>query len=383
MELNSKVAELEQRCIYLRRELHKIPETKHEEFKTQQFIIDELEKYSPDKIEKMGGTGVRAVFFKEGATETVAFRADMDALVTQELNEVDYISTHPGKMHACGHDGHMTILLLMAELIASNREDMIYNIVLIFQPAEEGGGGAKNMVDDGVLLNPKVNRIYGLHVWPTVKTGKVGVRWETMMAQTAEFDILVHGRSAHGASPQLGIDAVVAAAQLISTLQTAITRSLDPHEDAILTIGKISGGQARNIIADKVEMNATLRAMSEETYNKLSIRINEIVNGISVATRANITTKQHMAYPCVYNPRWMVENFYKYISMDDVVLVEPVLAAEDFSVYQKEIPGLFFFLGVGTGKDNPPLHNSKFNFDEKALLNGLEIFWRLTTQNLK
>lgn len=379
MDLHGEVARLEDRCTELRRSLHMIPETKYEEYETQAFIIRALEKLSPDKLEKLAGTGVKAVFYSKGAKKTIAFRADMDALDTEERNDVPYASMREGQMHACGHDGHMTVLLLLAELIAGNRGKIKQNVVLLFQPAEEGGGGAKRMIKAGALLNPEVDRIYGLHVWPAIDKGKIGIRWGVMMAQTAEFDIVVHGRSAHGASPQMGIDAVVIAAELISMLQTMITRGLDPHEDALLTIGKISGGVARNIIADRVELNATLRVLEEATYDKLTTRISEIVQGFGMATGAKFDVKYQMAYPCVTNPRWMVEDLYQYSGMEDIVLVEPTLAAEDFSCYQQEVPGIFFFLGISGGKNHAPLHNSKFDFDEDVLLKGAELFWRLAS----
>lgn len=377
MELRQEVLGLLERCVSLRRRLHQIPETGYEEIDTQRFVLERLEACRPDRLETLAGTGVRAVFFAPEAKETIAFRADMDALNITEENETDYVSQRPGKMHACGHDGHMTMLLLLAELVSRHRDEMTKNVVLLFQPVEEGGGGAKRMIEAGALQDPPVDRIYGIHIWPSVPKGKIGVRWGPMMAQTLEFDIIVHGRSAHGASPQLGVDAVVVAAELIGLLQTAITRNLDPHEDALLTIGKISGGTARNIIADKVTLNATLRVFSSSVYAKLSERIRDMLQGLTLATGATFEFKKLMQYPCVDNPRPLVEDFYRYVDMSDVVLVEPAMAAEDFACYQQEAPGLFLFLGIGGGKNCQPLHNCRFDFDEDALLLGVEVYWRL------
>ncbi|MGI5937081.1 MAG: M20 metallopeptidase family protein, partial [Oscillospiraceae bacterium] len=361
----------------LRQDLHRMPETAFEEHSTQAYIINELKRYSPDSIQTLAGTGVKAVFYASGAETTIAFRADMDGLQIEELTESAYMSEHPGKMHACGHDGHMTVLLLLAKLIHLHRKQLKTNVVLLFQPAEEGGGGAKKMIAEGALRNPDVDRIYCLHVWPSVEKGKIGVRWGPMMARTTEFDIIVHGVSAHGASPQMGVDAVVVAAEFILMLQTAITRNLDPHQDALLTIGRIQGGVARNIIADKVIMNATLRVFSTEVFENLTARIQAMADGLSLATGARFEVETKMQYPRVDNPRYMVEDFYNYVNMEDVVLVEPVMAAEDFSCYQEEVPGLFFFLGVGGGKNKRPLHSSLFDFDEDALLYGVEIYRRI------
>jgi amidohydrolase len=281
------------------------------------------------------------------------------------------------KMHACGHDGHTTLLLLLALLIHNSRDKLKVNVVFLFQPAEEGRGGAEVMITDGALKNPDVDRIYGMHLWPDVPKGKIGVRWGPMMAKTCGFDIIVHGLSSHGASPQNGVDAVVASALLITMLQTAITRNVDPHSGAVLTIGKIEGGMAHNIIADKVVMKATLRVFSQHTYDQLMQRIRAMTDGVAVATGAKFEIEEHQHYPCVDNPRYLVEDFYQYIDMSDTVIADPVMASEDFSYYQQQIPGLFMFLGAGGGKNIAPLHNGGFDFDEDALLFGVEIYRRM------
>lgn len=377
MQLHAEVEDLAERCVELRRDLHRIPETCYTEFKTQGYIINELEKLEPDVLQSIAGTGVKAVYYAENAQETIAFRADMDGLHITEDGTGGSTSANKDFMHACGHDGHMAVLLLLADLVSRHKGELKQNVVLLFQPAEEGGGGAKKMIRGGALQNPKVDKIYGLHVWPEVEGGKIGVRWGPMMAQTLEFDIIVKGVSAHGASPQMGVDAVVVAAELITMLQTMITRSVDPHQDALLTIGKIDGGVARNIIADKVTLNATLRMFDKAVYDTLIERIGALTSGLAMAMGANFEMYNLMSYPCVDNPREMVEELYSFVDMSDTVLVDPVMAAEDFACYQEQIPGLFFQLGIKDAACEHPLHSSRFNFDEKNLLFGIEIYRRI------
>ena len=234
------------------------------------------------------------------------------------------------------------------------------------------------MIDDGALENPKVDRIYGLHLWPTVPKGKIGVRWDYLMAQTSDFEITVHGKSAHASTPQMGIDAIVVAAELVTMVQTVITRDVDPHQDALLTLGKIQGGTSHNVIAEEVTISGTLRVFSNDLYRTLSHKIAALMQGLETATGAQIDMDRKVRYPSVCNPRELVEQFYTVLdSMDDADLVEPVMAAEDFAEYQQEIPGLFFFLGVQEPTGTAPLHSSHFNFDERVLLTGVETFKRI------
>lgn len=377
MQLHPQVAAFTELCRQHRRTLHRIPELGLEEYQTQAYLLGVLHALQPDCLQTLPPTGVKAVFYAKNPVGTIAFRADMDGIRLVEETGAPYASTRPGFMHACGHDGHMTVLLLLAKLISDDRDALRSNIVLLFQPGEEGFAGAKLMIDQGALENPHVDRIYGLHLWPTVPYGKIGVRWGHMMANSCEFDILVHGKSAHGASPQMGVDAVVAAAELITLLQTIITRSLDPHQDALLTIGKITGGTARNVIADRVELNGTLRSFSAQNYDTIVQKVRSMSDGLATATGAKFEFDSLMSYPCLENPRPMVEDFYRYISMHDVELVEPVMAAEDFAYYQQRLPGLFLFLGTLDDENKQPLHNACFDFQEDVLLYGVEVFRRL------
>ena len=275
----------------------------------------------------------------------------------------------------------MTALILFARWLGKNRRRVKRNIVLLFQPGEEGWGGARRMIDDGALEDPHVDRVYGLHLWPTVTRGKIGVRWGEQMAQTSDFELTVHGKSAHASTPQLGIDAIVVSAELITMVQSVITRDVDPHQDALLTLGKIVGGTAHNVIAEEVRISGTLRTLSDTLFDTLVRKVSALIRGLEVATGAVIRLEQKVYYPVVRNPRPLVERLYAVLdSMDDTELVEPVMAAEDFAEYQQHVPGVFFFLGINGGRGGAPLHSPEFDFDEDVLLTGAEVYRRLALE---
>lgn len=378
MQISEQILNMKDDCVKIRRDLHRIPEIGFELHQTHEYIKPLIEQTQPDELRVLAGAGFKAVYYAEGADRTIAFRADMDGMKNTEENRFRFRSRNKGVMHGCGHDGHMTILLLLARWISLNREKLKCSVVLIFQPGEEGWGGARKMIDEGVLEDPKIDRIYGLHLWPTVPKGKIGIRWSNLMAQTSDFEIKVHGKSAHASTPQMGIDAIVVAAELITMVQTVITRDVDPHQDALLTLGKIQGGTSHNVIAEEVTISGTLRVFSNELYRTLSHKIAALMQGLETATGAQIDMDRKVRYPSVRNPRELVEQFYTVLdSMDDTVLVEPVMAAEDFAEYQQEIPGVFFFLGVQEPSGTAPLHSSHFDFDERVLLTGVETFKRI------
>lgn len=378
MHISDEILSMKEDCVKIRRELHRIPEIGFALHKTHEYIRPILEHCCPDRLETLAETGLKVVFLTKGAEKTLAFRADMDGMSNAEENRFRFRSRHKGVMHGCGHDGHMTILLLLAKWISANRDKLKCNVVLLFQPGEEGWAGARRMINEGALTDPKVDRIYGLHLWPTVPKGKIGIRWENLMAQTNDFVIRVRGKSAHASTPQMGVDAIVVAAELITMIQSIITRDVDPHQDALLTLGKINGGTAHNVIAEEVTMSGTLRVFSNELYEKLMKQIIALLKGLEMATGAGISMETIVHYPYLANPRELVEKFYTVLdSMDDVVLVEPVMAAEDFAEYQQEVEGMFMFLGINGGRGGAPLHSSRFDFDEDALLVGAEAFKRI------
>lgn len=378
MQISEQILNMKDDCVKIRRELHRIPEIGFDLHKTHEYIKPLIEQCKPDELITIAETGFKAVFYAQGAQRTIAFRADMDGMKNTEENRFRFRSRTRGVMHGCGHDGHMTILLMLAKWVSQNRDKLKCNVVLLFQPGEEGWAGARRMINEGALVNPKVDRIYGLHLWPTVPKGKIGIRWENLMAQTSDFVIKIHGKSAHASTPQMGVDAIVVAAELITMIQSVITRDVDPHQDALLTLGKINGGTAHNVIAEEVTMSGTLRVFSNELYDRLMTQIISLLKGLELATGAGISMETVVHYPYVANPREMVEKFYTVLdSMDDVVLVEPVMAAEDFAEYQQEVDGMFMFLGINGGRGGAPLHSSRFDFDEDALLVGAEAFKRI------
>ena len=378
MQISEQILNMKDDCVKIRRELHRIPEIGFDLHKTHEYIKPLIEQCKPDELITIAETGFKAVFYAQGAQRTIAFRADMDGMKNTEENRFRFRSRTRGVMHGCGHDGHMTILLMLAKWVSQNRDKLKCNVVLLFQPGEEGWAGARRMINEGALVNPNVDRIYGLHLWPTVPKGKIGIRWENLMAQTSDFVIKIHGKSAHASTPQMGVDAIVVAAELITMIQSVITRDVDPHQDALLTLGKINGGTAHNVIAEEVTMSGTLRVFSNELYDRLMTQIISLLKGLELATGAGISMETVVHYPYVANPREMVEKFYSVLdSMDDVVLVEPVMAAEDFAEYQQEIDGMFMFLGINGGRGGAPLHSSRFDFDEDALLVGAEAFKRI------
>lgn len=378
MQISEQILNMKDDCVKIRRELHRIPEIGFDLHKTHEYIKPLIEQCKPDELITLAETGFKVVFYAQGAQRTIAFRADMDGMKNTEENRFRFRSRNRGVMHGCGHDGHMTILLMLAKWVSQNRDKLKCNVVLLFQPGEEGWAGARRMINEGALVNPKVDRIYGLHLWPTVPKGKIGIRWENLMAQTSDFVIKIHGKSAHASTPQMGVDAIVVAAELITMIQSVITRDVDPHQDALLTLGKINGGTAHNVIAEEVTMSGTLRVFSNELYDRLMTQIISLLKGLELATGAGISLETVVHYPYVANPREMVEKFYSVLdSMDDVVLVEPVMAAEDFAEYQQEVDGMFMFLGINGGRGGAPLHSSRFDFDEDALLVGAEAFKRI------
>ncbi|KJF28421.1 amidohydrolase [Clostridium aceticum] len=378
MEIKNLLEELKK----LRRDLHKIPELGLEEEKTSQYIKTYLQQLDIKYEENVLETGIIAYFQGKDPKKTYCFRADIDALGMQEQNQLEYQSLHTGKMHACGHDGHTAILLGLAKTLVENKEKLKDNIVLLFQPAEEGPGGALPILEGGFLKKYGVEEIYGLHLFPGLQEGQLGLRPGAMMSQNGEFDIFIKGQSAHGAMPHVGVDSIVVSSEMVLGMQTIISRNINPIEPAVITIGRAEAGEKRNIIAEEAVLEGTIRTFSQETYDLIKKRMMDFKKGLEINYGCQIDMIIRDMYPAVYNDPHLTETFIEAqekCGIDDIEIIDPIMLAEDFSFYQREIPGLFFFLGTKNQEKGftYPLHNGKFNFDEKVLGYGLQVYVNL------
>lgn len=374
--IQSGISVYEERLRTHRQALHMIPEVGYHEFKTQEYVLRQLRILEPDDLRVFAKTGVRAVFYGNGTGRTVAFRSDIDALPVAEETGCSFASQHPGCMHACGHDGHMANLLTFAEYIAKHRRQLADNIVLLFQPAEETIGGAKQMIDEGALENPHVDVVYGMHLMPDIPKGKIASCAGPIMAQTCEMDFVIHGQSAHGATPHLGRDSITAMAHLLTLLQTSVARCVDPCQQALITIGKVTAGTQRNILANTAQMEGIVRTFSNRVYDVLEQRIRDDICGIEAAFGVKIDFIKRVFYPCVENDSSEFERV-KAAAGSRFMQAMPKMTAEDFSYYQLSVPGVFVFCGCKDDTHTSPLHASTFNFDEAALLPALELFIKL------
>lgn len=378
MKISGLVAAQRDFLVDTRRHLHQIPEEAFQEKETSGYIRDVLGHMRPDRLESMAGTGTRAVFGADLPGPAVAIRADMDALPVTEDTNLPFASRHPGVMHACGHDGHMAMALTAAKIVSENREALKRPFVFLFQPAEETTGGAWPMIQQGALKNPDVSAIYGAHLWPYLEQGMVGIRPGTLMGALTDFDVHIEGRSCHGARPQGGVDAIVAAAQLVLAVQTIVSRNVDPLDAAILTIGRVSGGEARNIVAAEATVEATTRAFRTPVMERIIQRVHEVCRGLEEMCGVRCRYEESMSYPPVDNSRELFEEAVAVLPKGSWREPEPVMISEDFAFYQKEVPGLFAFIGTGAPGHEESLHSSRFTFDEDVLCTGVEYFLQVT-----
>ena len=359
-----------------RRDLHQIPELEFDLFLTHAYVKKTLESFGY-QTETVAKTGLIAV--KKGRIqEAIAFRSDMDALPVTEKCDIDFKSKHDGKMHACGHDGHMSMLLGFAKYIATVKQ-LNKTVVFIFQPAEEGPGGAKIIVESGVLKKYHVKQILGLHVFPGIEQGKMGFANGPMTAQNGEFDITIKAKSAHGAQPHLGSDAIIAQAHLVQAFQSIVSRNINPLKPAVITIGTVHGGEARNIIAGEVELSGTLRVYDQDVYDLIKKRMYDISKGLSIAFNVDIKCQIVDYYPAVINDESLFDLALKQYDSSEYEVVEPLMIAEDFAFYLQEVPGMFAFVGTKNVEKNYvyPLHSNLFNFDEDILEIGFTYYIKM------
>lgn len=372
-----------------RRILHKNPELSREEFQTSKFIKEKLEEIGIEVLEGFTGTSLVGIIRGGMPGPTIGLRADIDALAIQEKSTKEYKSQISGAMHACGHDGHIAMLLAAGELLYKDRDSISGNIKLIFQSAEEQYGGADNLVKEGVLEDPFVDSVYAIHIWPTLEKGKIGLKEGPLMASSAVFTVNIRGTSCHGAMPQMGKDALVCAAEMVGALQSIISRSVNPLEPAVLTIGKLNAGTAFNIIPGEAFFTGTVRTTSKEAEDIIEDRMKTIIKGIAEAYDCLATVDYNRIYPVTKNSPRAIEEAKKIIKRDigegfiEEILL-PTMTAEDFSFYLQERDGAMLLLGSRDEVYNKPLHHESFDFhDEEVMEKGIALLYNLGMKAFK
>jgi amidohydrolase len=359
-----------------RRELHAAPELSFKETETAHYLAERLEALAPDRLETgVGGTGVVADFQGHLPGRSLLVRADMDGLPIQEASDFPFKSTHRGVMHACGHDVHMAVALEVARWVAEHREALPGMVRFAFQPAEEQAGGAKPMIDAGVLDG--IDRVVGLHVWSQMPTGQIAAPPGVLFASADMFTLTIRGRAGHGALPHLTVDAVVIAAQVVAALQTLVSRETSPMAPVVITIGSIHGGTAGNIVAGEVAMQGTLRTFDARLRDDLLARIEQLAGEIAAAMRGSSEFRHESGTPPVVNDPEMAK-LVSHAASDvlgkaAVISIEPITVGEDFAYFLQERPGCFFVLGGAP--EGPPVvhHTPEFRIDERCLPIGYRV----------
>ena len=356
-----------------RRRLHAAPELSMVEHDTAAFVAGELGKLGLDEVRTgVGITGVLGTLTGGKPGPVTLLRADMDALPMTELNDVPYKSTRPGAMHACGHDGHVSILLAAARTLAERRAEVPGTLVFCFQPGEEGYAGAKKMIDDGALENPHVDRTFALHLYSGLDAGKIGVRDGAFFASADEFDLTIRGKGGHGAMPQFAVDPIAAGAYVVTLLQSIVAREVAPKDPAVVTVGQFVSGTTFNVIPDEAKMKGTVRAFDADVRKSMPERMERIIKGLGDALRFEYEFDYHWSYPPTVNSRdvndVVREVGRRELGADNVVEHDIVMWAEDMSFMQEERPGAYFIVGARGGAASAfPHHNARFDIDERAL----------------
>jgi amidohydrolase len=386
MDLNQirlDIRYLQPQLVQWRRRFHQCPELGFEEFATADFVAQKLREWGIEHQTGIAKTGIVATIKSNFPGPVFAIRADMDALPIPEENDVAYRSQNDGIMHACGHDGHTAIALGTAYYLATHRDRFRGTVKIIFQPAEEGPGGAKPMIEAGVLQNPEVEAIVGLHLWNNLPLGKVGVRSGALMAAVECFNCTIQGKGGHGGMPDQTIDSILVASQVINALQTIVARNVNPLDAAVVTVGELHAGTALNVIADSAKMSGTVRYFNPNLEDYIGQRLDQIIAGICNSHGARYKLDYWQLYPPVINDRRLAElvNSVAIEVVETPLGVVPecqTMGGEDMSFFLREVPGCYFFLGAANptkGLDFPH-HHPRFDFDESVLSMGVEIFVR-------
>jgi amidohydrolase len=367
-----------------RRDFHRHPETAFQEHRTSSVVRAFLEATGIE-VRACGGTGLRGVLRGGRPGRTVALRADMDALPVAEIAEHDFPSHNPGVMHACGHDGHMAILMGAARILAARRETLEGNVVFLFQPSEENPpGGAPLMVQEGALEG--VDAIFGLHLWQPLPSGVVGIRAGAMMAQADEFEVTVQGRGGHASQPQLTVDPVVVASQIVVAAQTIVSRFTDPVEAAVVSFTTIHGGRIHNIIPDSVTMTGTVRTFEPAIQRAVKQRLGEVCEVTCRLFGATGDFRYTDGYPPLVNDAASIDLVGRVAAREFGAercrTIAPVMGGEDFAYYLQHVPGAFVMLGIGDNRPYPH-HNARFDIDENVLPIGVRLMTAVALEMMR
>ncbi|MCA0011267.1 M20 family metallopeptidase [Mesorhizobium sp. B292B1B] len=380
MPILNRAAEMQDEVAGWRRHLHQTPELNFDVFKTAAFVTEKLKAFGcDDVVTGLGKTGVVGIIRgRQGEGATIGLRADMDALPLNEISGKPYASTVPGKMHACGHDGHTAMLLGAAKYLAETR-NFAGSVAVIFQPAEEGGGGGNEMVKDGMMERFDIAKVFGMHNMPGLPVGQFAIRPGPIMAATAEFTITVKGRGGHAAMPHGTIDPIVITSQLVGALQTIASRSTDPVEAVVVSVTKFHAGDAYNIIPESAEIAGTVRTLRKEIAKKSEERIRSICDGLATAFGAKIEVDYQANYPVTFNhaeETVFASDIAANVAGDAHVhrAIQPVMGGEDFSYMLEARPGAFIFIGNG---DTAGLHNPAYDFNDEAIPHGMSYWVKL------
>jgi len=386
-QIRPEIQSLQTDLVQWRRGFHQRPELAFTEKLTSDFVIRKLQEWGIPHQTEIAETGVVALIEGGKPGKVLGIRADLDALPVQEENDVPYRSQHDGIMHACGHDGHTAIALGTAYYLWQHRQDITGTVKIIFQPAEEGPGGAKPMIEAGVLKNPDVDAMIGLHLWNNLPLGTIGVKDGALMAAVELFKCHLQGKGGHGAMPHQTIDAVVLSAQIVNALQTIVARNIDPTDSAVVTVGELKAGSAMNVIADSAYLSGTVRYFNTDLENYVAQRIESIIAGICHSHGASYHLNYWRMYPPVINDARVTDLVR---SVAQTVVETPTgvvpecqtMGSEDMSFFLEQVPGCYFFLGSANPelRLNYPHHHPRFDFDETALGMGVEMFVRCVEQ---
>jgi len=374
-------------AVEARRHLHRNPELSFEEKETSEYLAAQLKAMGLIFQPGIGGYGIKVVFQGSQPGPTIALRADIDALPIQEETGLPYASVKPGIMHACGHDVHTATLLATARALKAVAADLPGQVVLIFQPGEEKApGGASLMIKDGVLENPHVDAIFGLHVFPAMPAGVLAFGAGPRMAAPDEFDVVIRGRGGHGAYPHLCIDPIMVACQCITLLQQVVARNVSPFDQAVITVGAIHGGSARNVIPDEVTFGGTVRTMNPEVRSRMPARIEQVVRGVCEAAGASCEIHFDTGYPMLINDSACTDlarsAALAVLPAEKVLEMPATMGGEDFAFYLEKVPGSFARLGATApgAKGAPGLHSSRLMIDEECMAVGVAYYLSLVQQ---